>query len=272
MKYKIQIFNGFKLYFDQITNIFKSRYDEYEKINLDKLTEKVGLNRRKTRIVLNFLADLGLSQKRTLNKTTLGQVIYENDSYLEDKGTLWIIHYLGSVNEELVIWNKFINYISSLDSFKAEDVMKVYDFLKDIISEYTYKNHVRKELSTIIDGYINQRLSNLEIIYKNEEEENIYRIARNQDVPNLIFLAACIDFRDKYFSGATAIEINEICYAENSPGKVFFLDEYIVRNKFEELKRYKLIDIESRGDLDQIRFSTDIDFEYILRKYYKDGI
>jgi len=40
MDYKIQILNGFKLYFDQITNIFKSRYDEKEKINLDILTEK----------------------------------------------------------------------------------------------------------------------------------------------------------------------------------------------------------------------------------------
>ena len=150
--------------------------------------------------------------------------------------------------------------------------MKIYDFLKDIISEYTYKHHVRKELSTIIDGYINQRLFNLGIIYKNEEEQNKYRIARNQDIPNLIFLATCIYFRDKYFSGATALEINEICYGENSPGKIFFLDEYIVRNKLEELKMYKLIDIESRGDLDQIRINTDVNFEYILTKYYKGGI
>lgn len=272
MKYKIQILNGFKLYFDQITNIFKARYDEEEKINLDKLTEKTGLNRRKTRIVLNFLADLGLSQKMSLKKTRLGQVIYENDSYLEDKGTLFIIHYLGSVNEEIVIWNKFINYISNLESFTAEEVMNIYDFLKDSISEYTYKHHIRKELSTIIDGYINQRLFNLGIIYKSEDDENIYTIARNQEVPNIILLAACIDFRDRYFKGATALEINEICYGENSPGKIFFLDEYVVRGKLEELKRYKLIEIESRGDLDQIRISTDVDFEDILRMYYKGGI
>lgn len=272
MKYKIQILNGFKLYFDQITNIFKSRYDEDEKINLDKLTEKTGLNRRKTRIVLNFLADLGLSQKRTLKKTKLGQVIYENDCYLEDKGTLFIIHYLGSVNEELVVWNKFINYISNLDNFTTEEVMKIYDFLKDIISEYSYKHHVRKELSTIIDGYINQRLFNIGIIYQNEDEENIYRIARNQEVPNLIFFAACIDFRNRYFNGATALEINEICYGENSPGKIFFLDEYVIRNKLEELKKCRLIDIEYRGDLDQIRISKDINFEDILKNYYKDGI
>lgn len=271
MKYKIQMLNGFKLYFDQISNVFRSRYNGEEKINLDQLTEITGLNRRKTRIVLNFLADLGLSQKRTLNKTELGNIIYENDKYLEDKGTLWILHYLGSVNEEIVIWNKFMNYIADVDIFTPEEIMEVYEYLKEYVSEYTYKHHVRKELSTIIDGYINQRFSNLQII-DIEGEENKYRVLRNQDVPNLIFLAACIDFRDRKFNGATAVEITEICKAENSPGKILLLDEHVVRQKFEELKMNKLISIESRGDLDQIRLNEDIRVEDLINKYYKDGM
>lgn len=269
MDYKIQILNGFKLYFDQITNIFKSKYDGEEKINLDVLTEKTGLNRRKTRIILNFLADIGFSEKRTLKKTSLGQIIYENDCYLEDLGTLWLMHYLGSINEHLVIWNRFINNITYLESFTPEDMMKKYDDLKEEISEYTYKHHVRKELSNIIDAYINQRLSNLGIIDRNEENENVYSVIKNQEIPDLIFLAICINFRDKYFNGATALEISEICMAENSPGRILFLDEYTVRNKLEILKRKRLIELESRGDLDQIRIDLDTSFENILIRYYR---
>lgn len=269
MNYKIQILNGFKLYFDQITNIFKSRYDGEEKINLDMLTEKTGLNRRKTRIILNFLADIGFSAKRTLKKTSLGSIVYENDCYLEDMGTLWLMHYLGSINEHLVIWNRFINNVSYLENFTASDIMRKYEDLKEDISEYTYKHHVRKELSNIIDGYVNQRLSNLGIIDKNEDDESMYTIVKNQEVPNLIFLATCIMFRDKYFNGATALEISEICVAENSPGRMLFLDEYTVRNKLEALKRDRLIELESRGDLDQIRIGLDTSFEDILMKYYR---
>ncbi len=271
MDYKIQILNGFKLYFDQITNIFKSRYDEEEKINLDILTEKTGLNRRKTRIILNFLADVGFNEKRTLKKTNLGKVIYEMDCYLEDIGTLWLIHYLGSANEHLVIWNRFTNNVSSLECFTPTDIMKEYEDLKQDISEYTYKHHVRKELSNIIDGYVNQRLSNLGIIEKNEDDENVYRTIKNQEIPDLIFLAICINFRDKYFNGATALDIGEICDAENSPGRILFLDEYTVRNKLEDLKRKRLIGLESRGDLDQIRIGLDTSFEDILKQYYKGG-
>lgn len=269
MDYKIQILNGFKLYFDQISNIFKSRYDSEDKINLDILSEKTGLNRRKTRIILNFLSDIGFSEKRTLKKTELGKIIFENDCYLEDIGTLWLMHYMGSINENLIIWNRFINTISYMEHFTPEEIMMEYVELKESMSEYTYKHHVRKELSNIIDAYVNQRLSNLLIIEKNTENENIYEVMKNQEIPDLIFMATCIKFRDKYLQGATSLEIREICNAQNSPGKILFLDENAVRNKLDLLKKNRLIEIESRGDLDQIRFGLETSFEDILRKYYR---
>ena len=70
MKYKIQALNGFQLYSDQIITVFRSFY-ENKQLDLDTLTELTGFNRRKSRLLLNFLADLGLSQKRTLTKTEL---------------------------------------------------------------------------------------------------------------------------------------------------------------------------------------------------------
>lgn len=269
MDYKIQILNGFKLYFDQISNIFKSRYDYEDKINLDILSERTGLNRRKTRIILNFLADIGFNEKRTLKKTELGKIIFENDCYLEDIGTLWLMHYMGSINENLVIWNRFINAISNSCRFTPEEIMDEYLDLKENISEYTYKHHVRKELSNIIDAYVNQRLSNLMIIEKNIDDENMYEVIKNQEIPDLIFMGICIKYRDKYFQGATSLEIRDICNAENSPGRILFLDEHIVRNKLDSLKKNRFIEIESRGDLDQIRFGLETSFEDILFKYYR---
>ena len=85
MDYKIQALNGFQLYPDQIVTVFRSFYESDEK-DLDVLTEITGLNRRKTRLLLNFLADLGLSEKRTFNGTKLGQLVYKEDVFFQDDG------------------------------------------------------------------------------------------------------------------------------------------------------------------------------------------
>lgn len=269
MNFKIQVLNGFKLYFDQISNVFKSRYESDDKINLDALNETTGLNRRKTRILLNFLSDIGFAKKIVLDKTELGNVIYVNDPYMEDEGTLWLMHYLSGVNEHLIIWNRFFNELYSKDSFYLSDVVKLYDDLKELVSEYTFKYHIRKEITVLLDAYTNQRLSRLDILEKYEDEKEKYKIVRNQNVPDLIFLACCIKFRDKYFKGATAVEIEDICYSENSPGRIFLLSEDVIRNKLEKLKNDRYITLESRGDLDQIRITNNIVFENIVSEYYK---
>lgn len=269
MDYKIQVLNGFKLYFDQISNVFKSRYELDDKISVDDLMKTTGLNRRKTRLLLNFLSDIGFAKKIVLSKTELGNVIYANDPYIEDDGTLWLMHYLSGINEHLIIWNRFFNELYSKDSFYVNDVVKLYDDLKDSVSEYTFKHHIRKELSVLLDAYTNQRLSKLDILEKNKDEKGRYIVVKNQDVPDLIFLACCIKFRDKYFKGATALEIKDICYSENSPGRIFLLSEDTIRNKLEKLKNDRYITLESRGDLDQIRITNNIAFENIVGEYYK---
>ena len=102
-----------------------------------------------------------------------------------------------------------------------------------------------------------------------EQEHGKYHPIRNQDIPVFILLASIIRFRDVYFTGASAIGINEICDAENSPGRLFFLDESFLRTKLETLKRNGLIGIESRADLDQVRLGSDMTFEGVLEQYYK---
>ncbi len=265
MNYKIQALNGFNMYFDIIVNIFKCRYESGDKIVLDELSAATGLNRRKVRIILNFLADIGLSEKRTLNKTQLGQVIHKHDDFLQNDGTLWLLHYLQSINEYLIIWNRVLNYLNDVEQVKKEELLVLFDDLKDNLSEYTYKHHIGKEIRTILDAYSNQGYSKLNIL---EEEDDKYLVHRNPEVPSYIMLCAIIIYKQRNYPGATAVDINEICTAHNSPGRIFLLDEYIVRKKLEELKNSGVISIESRGDLDQIRFREEIDFLTILEDYY----
>lgn len=266
MDYKIQALNGFNMYFDQITSIFKTRYESDENIDLDMLSDITGLNRRKARIILNFLADIGLSQKRTLKGTRLGEIIYKNDDFFQNEGTLWLLHYLQATNEYLVVWNRVMNNFYNFEQFTREDLLELFEDLKDSISEYSFKHHIGKEIRIILDAYVNQRLSKLNLL---EEDNNTFRVYRNSDVPDLIFLCAIIIYRDNCYPGATAMNIDELCNANNSPGKIFVLDEHTMRRKLEGLKNTGIISIESRGDLDQIRFREELNLESILECYYQ---
>jgi hypothetical protein len=266
MNYKIQALNGFYMYFDQITSVFKAKYEASGNIELDQLAEVTGLNRRKARLILNFLADIGLSRKRNLKGTRLGKIIFQYDEFFQNEGTLWLLHYLQSANEYLIVWNRVMNSLYLFGEFTREDLVMLFEDLKDSISEYSFKHHIGKEIRIILDAYVNQRLSKLNLL---EEDSNTYIVHRNPDVPDLILLCAIILYRDCYYPGATALNIDELCNANNSPCRLFILDEHIMRKKLEGLKNRGVINIESRGDLDQIRFGEELKFESTLEEYYR---
>jgi len=270
MNYKVQILNGYKLYFNEITNVFNTRYSMGEKITIDKLTDQTGLNRRKTRLLLNFLSDLGLSKKRTLKKTRLGLIINEYDSFLEDEGTIWLLHYLAASNKYFVIWNRFFNYIYQKKEFELDEILNLFTDLKGEISDYSYNHHIRKEVvSILIDAYIKRRFKKLNLISKLDINDNNFLINSQSSVPELIFLAACIKFRNNFFEGATSLEIKDIYMHNSSPGRMFLLNNKKTDLILENLKRKRRIGIESQANLNQIRFSNDINFEEIVREYYE---
>ncbi|MBU3114583.1 DUF4007 family protein [Clostridium lacusfryxellense] len=266
MKYKIQALNGFNMYFDQIISVFRTKYETEDNINLDQLAIKTGLNRRKARMLLNFLADIGLSQKRTLKKTSLGNILFKYDDYFQNEGTLWLLHYLQSYNEYLIIWNRIINHLYDVDEVNRIELFTLFKDLKENISEHTYKRHIGDEIRVVLDSYINQNFSKLNLL---EFDEDKYFVHRNSDVPELILLCSIILYRNAFYQGATALNIKDLCDSNNSPGKIFIIDEHIFRKKLENLKNTGIIGIESRGDLDQIRISDDLKYEGVLEKYYQ---
>lgn len=266
MNYKIQALNGFNMYFDQITSVFKTRYETDGIIDLDQLSALSGLNRRKARTILNFLADLGLSRKITLGKTELGNIIYKYDDFLQNEGTLWLMHYLQSSNEYLLIWNRILNSLYDRETITRDELMDLFLDLQGQVTDATYKNHIRREVSGLLDAYCNQRFSKLNLL---EKEDNNYIVHRNLDIPVLILLCTAIRYKDTHYPGATALSIDEVCNANNSPGRIFVIDEHVMRGKIEDLKNQGLVNIESSGDLDQVRFKEGFSFNSVLEDYYK---
>ena len=266
MDYKIQALNGFQLYPEQIITVFRSFY-ESEKVELDELTGVTGLNRRKTRLLLNFLADLGLSQKRTFNKTELGQLVYDSDGFLQREGTLWFFHYMIASNDYIVVWNRILNGLVDMTEFKTEELYEKFSDMEGEISDYSFKKHIRQEVSTVIKTYTETLLKPLNLIEEGYDDK--YEINRNPDVSDTVLLACIYQYRERYYKGATAIPIKELSVGNNGLARVFVMDEYIFREALERMKNNGWLSIEARGNLDQIRLQDGDHTIEAMQEYYK---
>jgi hypothetical protein len=68
--------------------------------------------------------------------------------------------------------------------------------------------------------------------------------------------------------GAGGMEIPRLCRGENSPGRILHLGEWKLRTALEALSQDGRIEIESRANLDQMRFAAHLTPAGLLAQYY----
>ena len=156
MKFKINLISGFKFSFVEIANVFNvlcnvSLFDN----KLKEVANNTAYNERKTKILINFLVECGTVESRTYEITNIGHIIHEYDAFLEDIGTIWIMHYIISSKEHLIIWNRMFNAVIDNDAKNRENMMIYFHDVKKEIAEYTFERNVRKEIKMVLDAYIN---------------------------------------------------------------------------------------------------------------------
>ncbi len=123
------------------------------------------------------------------------------------------------------------------------------------------------EVKTVFDTYTKSKMSRLGILRSNGDRS--YLKAEAVDIPPLAFLYCLLYYRDTYSPGSSAMNIVDICTAENSPGRVFNCDEYQVRTVLDGLHDLGLIRLEKQANLDQVRFSDFVTQEKVLQQIYR---
>jgi hypothetical protein len=217
----------------------------------------------------SLAAAFGLIRPVVLTPTELGAVIHRHDPFLDDLGTLWFLHYLVGSNERYVVWNWLVNrVIPANDRFSTAIARPYFDDLSLFYSERSMDKHLRKEMGTVWNVYTEQALCHLR--YIRAESDQIYVRDDHEPVPPHIFCAAVLVYRERFLPGAATIDVAIVAHKVNSPGRVFDLTERQVRDLLEEVKELGYIHIETRADLDQIRFRDDYDFLNIVRHYYQE--
>jgi hypothetical protein len=161
------------------------------------------------------------------------------DPYVEDIGSLWLLHWMLFVPKlEAISWSFAFNrnYLFSFDSKSLTKTLisaaQKHSHLTDL-AEGTFEKDASCILRMYADSSGNSEseidcpFTQLEIIRRAEEKNHFCFDNRDKpSLPPLIYAAACFSYMHHYASSTQkAISLNRLTFDFNSPGVVFKLSE-----------------------------------------------
>ena len=267
---KFQLSNGYYLRFEHLSHLLhyvvgKPKVSRFLK---KELSSVLGMSLRMIENLISYGVALGLLTRGSCKPTELGVLIDKEDTFFDKAETLWFLHYTIASNRKYVVWNRLANRVFPKESKVSTGVARTYfSDLNGHFSEKSLKKHLSKEIQVFFNAYTEQNFSKLNYILKISSYS--YQINNNPEVPDLCILASCYMYRDRYMEGATGLEIGHLAKEENSPGRVFHITEHQLRLALERLNTQRQISIESRANLDQIRFDPNKNWLDIVKQFYE---
>lgn len=221
--------------------------------------------------------------RREQTFTEFGQVIFENDPYIEEMGTLWLLHYqLASNKDDATAWYYFFNEFKQTE-FNKEDFVKQLTNYIHINGEEVSERSLEDDYTCIINTYVSRMKSNPEkvqpennidcpfgelgLIDIGNRKEKTYRKStpKKDMIHPLIALAVILDQAGE----KKEIKISSIQNDPCNVGKVFNLDIITLTALLYKIELMGYIKVVRTAGLDVIRFAKGLTFIDCIRDYYE---
>lgn len=224
------------------------------------------------------------SGKRIQRFTELGNSVFAHDRYIEEMGTLYLLHYqLASNKEEATAWYFFFNEFN-MSEFTRDDFV---EFLQRKIrmDEGELSVAIRSlndDFSCIINTYlpryktspnrvapesnIDCPFGELGLVDVLSKEKKTYRksIPAANSINPWVALAVIVD----QAGDAREISLNELLTAPCNIGKIFNLDAITMLDVLYQVERIGQIKINRTAGLDVIHILEDTTFQDCVDAYY----
>lgn len=214
--------------------------------------------------------------------TDFGRIVYSCDPYIEERGTLWLLHYNLAKKANLATsWYFFFNHFQlsefGKDDFTAElskyarmndcepPIRSLEDDFNCLISTYMprYKTAPSKD-----DPESNMEcpLSELGLIDFQNKKGRTYKkaIPAAHTIDPLIAVAVIVDNAD----GRMEIPLTEIQNKEGNLGRVFNLDTITLLTVLNTAERAGYVKIVRTAGLDVLHITTENTFLECVQQYY----
>lgn len=248
----------------------------------------LGIGSNMVKSLRYWLPAVGLSEspkgKSAQYLTEFGEIVYKNDPYIEEIGTLWLLHYnLVKQQDVATSWFFFFNHFQ-LSEFSKEDftialanyakmngggeppVRSLDDDFNCIINTYMprYKTAPTKDDP---ESNMDCPLSELGLIDYCNRKEKTYKkaIPAAHTIDPLIALAIIVDNSN----GRKEIPLAEIQNKQGNLGKVFNLDAITLLLILNAAEREGYVEVVRTAGLDQFHITQELSFLECVRLYYE---
>lgn len=250
----------------------------------------LGIGSNMVKSLRYWLQAVGLTEEPTSGKrlqsfTELGQKVFNHDRYIEEIGTLQLLHYKLVTNyEEATSWYFFFNEFNMSEFTKEEFVSAIqsYVIMKEGTSTVALRS-LNDDFSCIVNTYLPRTKSNpakvspennidcpfgeLGFIDLLNKERKIYK--KSIPTPSAfnpwIILAVIID----QSKGRKEIGLNELLTFKCNIGRVFNLDAITMLDVLHKVEKIGAIKIIRTAGLDIIRIVGNYTFEDCVDNYYQ---
>ncbi len=268
----LKVTSGFYLYAAKLNRVLTYlAHERREQGSIyDQLMKATGMSRTQVEAYTQYGGYMEVLVPRSLKVTPLGHLILQGDPFFDRVGTLWLLHYLIASNPFLLVWNYMCNAVlqAAVEISKEEAADQFLPFIGRW-SESSIRKNVKKELRAFFADYTTAIFAPLD--YLNETRQNVFAINRDvTPVPPLIFLASLLIYRDRHQPGSSGLEIPTLTYADHSPGRIMRHGEPYIRQILDKLHETGYLTIESKANLDQVRFRTGFTWLDAVRAFYAE--
>jgi hypothetical protein len=254
-------------------------------------SDEFGIGTNMVRSLRYWLQATGLTREendgnyRIQVMTDLGKLIMAHDRYMEEEGTLWLIHYKLASNQNIATaWYWFFNEFN-LSEFSKEDFVKDLDgyirfnleegdgialsSLEDdftcILNTYIARNKMHPE-KVSPENNIDCPLGQLGLVDIVDRKKRIFRknTPRQDDIHPMVVLAAIVDQN----AGQTEIKISRLLQDPCNIGRIFNFDILVLSQYLDKLARLGLITVIRTGGLDVVRLLGHLTFHRCIERYF----
>ena len=251
--------------------------------------DEFGLGANMVKALRYWLQATGLTIERANGNnrgqhlTEFGEIVWENDSYLEEDGTLFLIHYFLSTNKDLATaWYYFFNVYKVMDITQDNFVNGIKTYLLNESNSQVSDRALNEDFDCIIKTYLQSDkiispesnlecpLTELALISISDKKKRIYsKSTPHQNAINpLVILAVIINENNKN-NGANEIKISKLESDPCNIGKIFNLDSLSIASYLDKLQNMSLIKVNRTAGLDLIYLNTDWTFRECVEEYYR---
>lgn len=247
----------------------------------------LGIGSNMVKSLRYWMQAVGLTAEPTAGRrvqmlTPLGEIIIKNDPYIEEMGTLWILHYMLASNmDDATAWYFFFNEFKLTEFTRDDFIVHIHNYIR-MANEDVSERSLEDDFNCIISTYVPRIKSNPEKVQPESNidcplgELGLIDIASKKDkkykkcvpmkdsIAPLILLAIIIDQAGE----SKEVKISTLQNAPCNVGKVFNLDIITLTNLLYKVELAGYIKVDRTAGLDVVRIITDMTFEDCITEYY----